>query len=226
MPQSSNDTQQSLNEQLATLVEQQWEQAIVPVLPVGYEQAAHQLGAYQRQREVRSVTDLLRALLAFVLCTSSLRQLGCWAVINHVADISHVAWRKRLQQARPWLCWLLMQVLADPIAPPTSWGPHAPHRVVLVDGTRLKQPGGCGDDWHGHLAYDVLHATLIDVRITDRHTAEALTFFDWLPGDLVVADRGYSRRSQVAWVLSCGADILVRLAVKSFPLQDEAGIPF
>jgi hypothetical protein len=225
MPQSSNDTQKSLNEQLSVLIHQQWEQAIVSVLPNGYEQAAHRLGAFQRQRGVRSVTDLLRALLALVLCTSSLRHLGCWAVINRVADISHVAWHKRLQRSRNWLCWLLIQVLAEPTTPSTAWGQGA-HRVVLVDGTRLKEPGGCGDDWRGHLAYDLLHARLMDIRITDRHTAEALTFFDWHPGDVVVADRGYSRRPQAAGVLSCGADILVRLAVKSFPLQDEGGSTF
>lgn len=225
MPQTSYDTQKSLNEQLSELISQQWEQSIIPLLPADFQQAAFRLGAYQRQRKLRCVTDLLRALLAFVLCTSSLRQLGCWAVLNQIADLSHVAWHKRLQRSRAWLCWLLIQVLALPTAPSTAWGQQA-HRVVLVDGTRLKEPGGCGDDWRGHLAYDVLHARLVDVRITDRHTAEALTFFLWLPGDLVVADRGYSRRPQVAWVLTCGADILVRLAVNSFPLQACSGASF
>jgi hypothetical protein len=43
---------------------------------------------------------------------------------------------------------------------------------------------------------------------------------------VVVADRGYSRRPQAAWVLSCQADLVVRLAVTSFPLEDEQAAPF
>jgi hypothetical protein len=225
MPQSSHQTQKLLDEQLPEIICQQWEQDILPLLPADYEHAARSLGAYQRQRAVRSAADLLRALLAFVLCTSSLRHLGAWALLIKLADISHVAWHKRLQRSRNWFHWLLIHLLALPTPVSTEWG-YGAARVVLVDATRLKQPGGCGDDWRVHLAYDVLHARLVDVHVSDRHTAEGFTLFPWLPDDLVVADRGYSRRPQVAWVLHQGAHIVVRMAVKQFPLLDASGASF
>lgn len=224
MPHPSHHTQLPRQEQLSELLNLSWHQDIVPLLPPEYEQAAHQLGAYQRSRGLHSVADLLRALLAFVLCTSSLRHLGAWAVVVQLADISHVAWHKRIQRARDWLCWLLIQVLSLPTTPPATFGQGC-RRVVLVDATRLKQPGGCGDDWRAHLAYDLLQARLVDVHVSDQHTAEGFTLFSWQPGDLVVADRGYCRRSQVGWLREQGAHVLVRLAVKQFPLLDAQGRP-
>lgn len=224
MPHSPNHTPLPLEEQLRAVIDEGWEQDVLPMLPAGYEHFARELKAFQRHRGLRCVADLLRALLAYVLCAASLRQLGAWAVLIGLADLSHVAWLKRLRQARGWLLWLLAELLALPQPTVLDWN-QQPSRVVLVDGTRIKQPGGCGDDWRVHLGYDLLHARLVDVRVSDRHTAEGFTLFDWHAGDIVVADRGYSRRGQIAWVLEQGAHIVVRLAVHQFLLLDENGLP-
>jgi len=97
---------------------------------------------------------------------------------------------------------------------------------VLVDATRLKEPGGTGDDWRVHLGYDLLAGRLLDVKVSDQHTAEGFTLFGWQAGDLVVADRGYCRRSQLAFVLGCGAQLVVRLAPSQVPLLAGEGQPF
>jgi hypothetical protein len=96
-------------------------------------------------------------------------------------------------------------------------------RILLIDGTRLTQPGGSGDDWRVHLGYDLLAARLVDVRVADQHTAEAFELFVVGPGDVLVADRGDSRRKQWAYALRRGADVVVRLAVQQVPLLDEHG---
>jgi hypothetical protein len=89
-----------------------------------------------------------------------------------------------------------------------------------------KRKAGCGDDWRVHLGYDLLAGRLLDVRVSDQHTAEGFTLFKLCPGDLVVADRGYCRRGQLASVLQAGAQVLIRLAVRQVPLLDEQGEPF
>jgi hypothetical protein len=222
MPQPEHDTVSPLSAQLQALIQEGWEQEVLSQLPIDYEQQARTMGAFVRARGLTCVGNLIRGLLAYVLCAPSLRQLGAWAVLIGLANVSHVAWQKRLRHARDWLLWLLIELLAVTAAAPAV----EQTRVILIDATRLKEPGGCGDDWRVHLGYDLLAGRLLDVRISDRHTAEGFTLFALRPGDLVVADRGYCRRGQLAYVLRSGAHVVVRLAVFQVPLLDALGQPF
>jgi hypothetical protein len=189
MPQREHHTLPPLHEQLQAAINEGWEQEILPQLPTDYEQQAEHFKAFVRPGEIKQVADLLRALLAYVLCAPSFRQLGAWAVLVGLANISHVAWRKRLRQAQPWLLWLLCELLALTV-PPSASQESRMQRVLLIDATRLKEPGGCGEDWRVHLGYDLLGGRLVGVRVADRHTAEAFELFSIGPGDSVVGDRG------------------------------------
>lgn len=221
MPQHTHDTLPQPAMQLQALIQEEWEQEVLARLPADYERQARQTGAFVRIRGLGSVGDLLRGLLAYVLCAPSFRQLGAWAVLIGPSLLSHVAWQKRLRKAREFLLWLLIQCLA--ISPRPC--PVACQRIVLIDATRLKEPGGTGDDWRVHLGYDLLAGRLLDVKVSDGHTAEGFTLFALHIGDLVVADRGYCRRKQLAYVLQSGAQVVVRLVVHQLPLFDDHGEP-
>lgn len=106
--------------------------------------------------------------------------------------------------------------------PASSPSTNAP-RILLIDATRLKQPGGTGDDWRVHVGYELLSGRLVEVRVADRHTAEAFELFVLGPGDIVIADRGDSRCRQLAYALRQGAHVVVRLEVQKVPLLDEHG---
>jgi hypothetical protein len=222
MPQFTHDTLPPLSSQLHTLIQEGWEQEVLAQLPADYEQHARTTGAFVRARGLTCVADLVRGLLAYVLCAPSFRQLGAWAVLIGLANLSHVAWQKQLRKARNFLLWLLMQCLAIPTPPEAV----AMKRIVLIDATRLKEPGGSGDDWRVHLGYDLLAGRLLDGKVSDGHTAEGFTLFVLQAGDLVVADRGSCRRKQLAYVLQVGAQVVVRLAVHQVPLLNEQGEPF
>ena len=189
MSRQPHHTTPPLDEQLSQMLEQDW-QSVVERLPSDYEAQAAALGAFVRKREVRRASDLLRALLAFVLCVSSFRHLGCWAVLIGLCNISETAWRKRLRRSRLWLLWLLAALLAGPSLPELPATGQGQGRVLLVDATRLKQPGGTGDDWRLHTAYDLRAGRLVQVSLSDQHGAESLERFVLLPGDVVVADEG------------------------------------
>jgi hypothetical protein len=221
MPQYLHDTLPPLSTQLQALIKLGWEQEVLSQLPADYEQQARTTGAFVRAKGLKCVADLLRGLLAYVLCAPSFRHLGAWAVLIGLANLSHVAWQKRLRKARSFLLWLLIELLA--VAAPAS--AVAESRIVLIDATRLKEPGGSGDDWRVHLGYDLVAGRLLDARVSDQHTAEGFTLFGLQPGDLVIADRGYCRRRQLAYVLLGGAQLVVRLAVHQLPLLDERGQP-
>lgn len=222
MPQSVHDTLPPLSSQLQAVIQDGWEQEVLCQLPADYEQQARTTGAFVRARDLKCVGDLLRGLLAYVLCAPSFRQLGAWALLIGLANLSHVAWQQHLRQARSFLLWLLMQCLALAVSPP----PVKATRIILIDATRLKEPGGTGDDWRVHLGYDLLAGRLLDVKVSDGHKASGFTLFRLQAGDLVVADRGYCRRGQLVYVLRAGAQVVVRLAVHQVPLLDEHGQPF
>jgi hypothetical protein len=225
MPGQSKPTDSVTPAQLTALTGDAWQAEIVPLLPVDLAAQARALGAFQRVRKAPTPTDLLRALLAFVLDGLSTRGLGVWGVLTDVADLSETAWRKRLGTSAAWLGWLLGELLAAEVAVSPALAQRG-RRIRLIDATRLAQRGGCGDDWRAHLSYDLLASRMDAVIVTDRHTAEGLTHFRFQPGDIAVGDGGYGYRRQVATARTARADGVLRIDPRTCPLEDEAGQPF
>lgn len=209
-------------EQAQTWLDSQWEEEVVRRLPDQLEAQAGQLQAYRRVRQVKSATDLLRALLAYVLCASSFRRLGAWAVLVGLADICERGWRNRLRQATAWWLWLCSELIASPA--PSDWLlARQIGRVLIVDATCIRQIGGTGDAWRLHTAYDLRAGRLCQVTITDRHGGEELAYDQLQAGDLVIADRGYGFRCSVALAAQQQAFVVLRCVLKSFPVEDEEG---
>jgi hypothetical protein len=121
-----------------------WATEVVTRLPENAQQQARVLKAFERSRQIRSATDLLRGLLAYVYTVHSFEHLSIWSVLVGVADVSANDWRKRLQRASTWLSWLLQEVLeissqTSPFLLRGGW-----RRVLLIDGTPAQVPRSPG----------------------------------------------------------------------------------
>jgi hypothetical protein len=115
---------------------------------------------------------------------------------------------------------LLGALLADPSALIEKRTPSGLGHIILVDATRLKQVGGNGDDWRVHSAYDLRESRLIQILVTDQHTAESLQHFRLQHYDLLIADRGYGYRKNIAYAYQQRAYVILRFAPSTCPLLD------
>jgi len=135
-----HDSQQQEVWQEVDPSEEDWNELVASRLPADLESKAIELGAWSRQREVRSIRDLLRALLVLAAWGYSFQRLAMWATLKGIAHISERAWRKRMQQSAVWIAWILCELLSVQSSP--SWletGKQRVGRILLIDATRLME---------------------------------------------------------------------------------------
>lgn len=187
------------------------------------EATARQNGALLRHRGVRSARDLLRLVLGYSVLDWSLRLLGAWGVLLGLSTISKTALRQRLRHCRAWLGVLVgWQLQQHALQFPAS----EPLRVKVVDASVICQPGSHGTDWRLHLGFDLSHACLDQIELTDGHGGESLARFTARPGELYLADRGYAFKSSIGPVLAAGAWLLLRVGWLKLPFEDDPAHAF
>lgn len=186
------------------------------------EDSAKRYGAMTRRRRVDTADKLLRLVLAYGFCGLSLRQTAAWAETAGIASLSDVALMKRFQKASDWLGYLV----ATKLAARSGSQPQHPLKLVLVDASTINAPGNTGTDWRLHLGFDLASFRISDVKLTDVRGGETLKRYRVAPNDVVVGDRGYSRRSDLVSVFNRQADFIVRLNWACVPLISEDRTPF
>lgn len=185
------------------------------------DELAYRTGAFVRKREVQTPTDLLQMLMIWAVAERSLRETVALASEAGLAELSDVALLKRLKRAGPWIGGLLGEMLTERRSTLSESA-----RIRLIDATAIARVGHRGTDLRVHLAMDLGSNCVDSIDITDSSGGESLDRFTFLPGELVLADRGYAHRKPLARVSEAGAHFIVRMPWSSIPLEDREGKPF
>ena len=208
------------------LVDENWD-LLASLLPRGWEDQAVLSGASERLRGFSTTSNLLRTLLLHVGKGYSLRETVVRAKAAGLAEISDVALMKRLQKAEKWLHGLCVSLLKE-----SGWEmPVETHgfNVRALDGTLVKEPGRSGSSWRIHYSVQIPSLVCDHFEVTSTKgagTGETLGRFAASEGDLLLADRGFSKPAGIEALNRQGAAVIVRLNSSSLPLFGADGSRF
>jgi hypothetical protein len=174
-------------------------------------------------REFADFATLLRVLLIHLGGGHSLRETAVQASAAGLVAVSDVTLLKRLRNCGPLFEWMVREMAAQMALPLMEQGLFAGRRVRLMDGSTVCEPGATGSTWRLHYALSLRTLGCEEVHLTDASVGESLTLFDIRAGDIIMADRGFTRRSGVSWALQHGADVLMRTSLSSVPLRRPDG---
>jgi hypothetical protein len=201
------------------LMAEDWD-IVKSMLPTDWQESARQCGALRRGRKVANPEILLRLLLLHVAGGLSLRQTVARAQALGWASLSDVALLKRLRGSANWLeylCSASWEGLQWPAGIPASR-----HRWRIVDATTIQEPGAAGISWRIHYSVLLPHLACDYIDVTSVRAGESLRRIPVKEADVILADRGYSHRSGVGWVLAQGGHVIVRHQGANFPLIHTA----
>ena len=206
------------------LLEEEWD-FLIELLPRNWRELARTTGALRRVRGIPDADRLLQIILMHTATGLSLRQTVVRAREQSIADISDVALLKRLRSSEAWLRSLTSEMIgtgSEAIVKQVS----AQRRIRVVDATTVEEQGGAGTNWRVHYTLCLPSLDCDFFEVTDAHGGETYRRIPVRPGDLLLADRGYSNASGVSSVIAAGGDVLVRWNSFSFPLQHAKGEEF
>lgn len=182
-----------------------WQRART-LLPMEVEDLARQTNALSRRRQISSGEMLLRVLLAYSGSGWTFEKTVAWLRSQGWASMTPAALFFRLRNSTEFLSRTLALMLESEHGPKLSG-----FRLKIVDASSLSEPGSKGTDYRVHVLYNPQTGHPASVEVSDASAGESFSRYAFQAGDLILADRGYSRAPGIHHLLSQHAHTLVRL---------------
>jgi len=212
------------------IIDEEWS-VISKYFPPRWQWQVKKTGAVRRMRGVKTYEKLFRLLMLHISGGLSLTQTCVRAKLLGVADITSTALHKRLRSAQPWFEWLCAWFIERRGTGGFATGPLKGRRILAVDGSDIREPGATGSSWRLHYALELPQLRCAHAEFTTHKSGESLKHFPIREGDLVMADRAYAKRGQLAWLVEQKADAIVRVSPNHFPVEaggqdEDSDLPF
>ena len=199
---------------------------LLSFFPDNWVEMAQATDAIKGLRKDKDAENYLRTLLIHIGCGYSMRETVARAKLAGLADISDVAFLKRLRKAKDWLQGLCVALFEEQGVATNMDGDF---EVRLFDATIVREPGKTGSQWRIHYSVRLPYLTCDFFKISatrGKGTGESFFQYSIRKGDYIVADRGYSTASGIRHVVSKNAYVTVRVNTGTLPLLDAKGRPF
>jgi hypothetical protein len=198
---------------------------LLSYLPADYEHLAVEhrlLNAQWSNSKLKSAEQILQLILLHAGADLPLRQTVAAVAESGGPNVTQVYLHQKMRRAQPYLAALVMRMTTEvqDDAAPERWGGM---EMLCLDGTVVCGPAAEGTDARVHAVLRLHDLRVCAVEVTDASGGETLRRFTWMPGQLVIVDRGYSNARGIAHVVDDGADVLVRLNRGALPLFDSEG---
>jgi hypothetical protein len=173
------------------------------------------------EAKITSAADLLRLILLHAGADLGLRQTVTLVAEGGGPQVSHVTLHKKMRLAAPFLRAIVGRLTAmSADAAPERW---AGYELAIVDGSSFCGPGADGTDARIHLQLRLGDLAILSASAEDRSIGESFKRFEWRPGQLALADRGYANPPGIVSVVEQGADVLVRVNRSALPMYSPDG---
>jgi hypothetical protein len=197
-----------------------WEM-LVSLLPSNWEQLADEHKQVETKfgnAKITNAGDLLRLILVHAAADLPLRQTVALVAQAGGPEISPMRLHKKMVRAADYLHALVTSMVDAPLG--LSAEKWAGYTVSALDATVISRPGSVNGDARIHHRMRLSDLKYLQVLSTGIDEGETFCNFDFEPGELVVADRGYCQARGVAHVIDAGADVLVRVNRTSMPMRE------
>lgn len=198
---------------------ERWE-VVRNLLPEGWEALARSSGAFTRARGVADESSLLRVIMLHAATGLSLAEASAQAKLSGLGQLGSVSLHQRLMNSEAWLRQLCEKLLEEQVG---QWPLDGRRRWRVIDASLVHEPGETGSVWRVHYGLELPSMRCDHFELTSEKRGESLRYWKVRPGEVILADRGYSHRGAVAEVIEAGADVVMRWTPAAFPLEDEAG---
>jgi hypothetical protein len=193
-------------------------------LPAEVQELAREHKAFQRARRIKTIYDLLRAVLLYSACDLSLREIAGWFT-GHGQRMTDEAVRVRLKCCAKWVEALIGKTLPNVKLPQSPDGKKT-WKLVIRDGSVVNGPGSQGTDFRVHLSFNPIEQQIDELHLYDAKTSESLKLFNHDENTIEIGDRAYAKASALIETRRAGADFVVRMTPNYLALRDRSGNKF